>query len=90
MSTVANSATARYATSHAAGVHTPAAGAQLKLSAMVHGFSVAYWFAGGLLTLAALTALLLINARPQGAGQHGPDAQPGAGLAEDAVPVLAH
>uniref|UniRef100_A0AAU2VSU7 MFS transporter n=1 Tax=Streptomyces sp. NBC_00008 TaxID=2903610 RepID=A0AAU2VSU7_9ACTN len=65
LSTIANSATANYATSHAAQVHSQAAGAQLKSASMVHGYSVAYWFAAGLLALAALSAALLVNARPQ-------------------------
>jgi hypothetical protein len=100
LSTIANSATANYAKSHAAGVHSAAGGAQLKLSAMVHGFSVAYWIAAGLLTLAALSAGVLVNARPQRAGggqASGTDSTDSAatgaentGTIEDAVPVFAH
>ncbi|MEY9858854.1 EmrB/QacA subfamily drug resistance transporter [Catenulispora sp. GAS73] len=96
LSTIANSATANYAKSHAAGVHSAAGGAQLKLSAMVHGFSVAYWIAAGLLTVAAISAGVLINARPQqhsGRPEGGSGTGTGAGNAdtvEDAVPVFAH
>ena len=74
--------------------YSAAGAAQLKLSAMVHGLSIAYWIAAGLLTLAALAAGTLINARPQRGGGHsaGPD---GIGTestetVEDAVPVFAH
>ncbi|MEY9933178.1 EmrB/QacA subfamily drug resistance transporter [Catenulispora sp. GP43] len=96
LSTIANSATANYAKSHVAGVHSAAGGAQLKLSAMVHGFTVAYWLAAGLLTAAALVAGVLINARPQTQTQTGGGrSADGSGTertdtVEDAVPVFAH
>nr|WP_228561792.1 hypothetical protein [Catenulispora rubra] len=64
---------------------------------MVHGFSVAYWIAAGLLTVAAISAGVLVNARPQ---QHGGRPEGGSGTGdtgaghadtiEDAVPVFAH
>jgi len=92
LSTIANSATTTYAKGHAAGVHSAAGAAQLKLSAMVHGFSIAYWIAAGLLAGAALVAGVLINARPQNNDGHSVS---GAGAesteaVEDAVPVFAH
>ncbi|GAA2049937.1 MFS transporter [Catenulispora yoronensis] len=88
LSTIANSATSNYAKGHAAGVHSAADRTALGLSAMVHGFSVAYWIAGGLLALAALAAGVLINAKPQRGG-HG-EGENITGGVEDAVPVLAH
>ncbi|WP_037606270.1 MFS transporter [Streptacidiphilus rugosus] len=91
LSTIANNATTNYVHSHAAQVHSQAAGAQLKLAAMVHGFSTAYWIAAGLLALAALSAGLLVNARPLNTDHHGEhhggDAEVGS---EDAAPVFAH
>ncbi|SEM03018.1 MFS transporter [Streptacidiphilus jiangxiensis] len=90
LSTIANSATANYASSHAAQVHSKADGVQLGLQAMVHGFSVAYWIAGGLLALAALSAGLLINARPQSGGPDVHASGDGTKATEDAPPVFAH
>ncbi len=94
LSTIANSATANYAKGHAASVHSAADAALLKSSAMVHGFTTAYWVAAGLLALAGLSAALLVNARPLGGHHSEPGDEPGAGVAgagaEDAVPTLAH
>ena len=95
LSTVANSATATYAASHAAGVHSKAAAGQLQLSAMVHGFTIAFWMAAALLTLAAITAAVLVDAAPL---RHGPapstDASGGAGGVAgeplDDVPAFVH
>ncbi|HEV2633866.1 MAG TPA: MFS transporter [Actinocrinis sp.] len=94
LSTIANSATANYVTAHRAGVTSAAGGDLLKAQAMVHGFSIAFWCAAGLLTLAAVVAGLLINSRPQ-VGQHGSgggSASGGGGAesSEDVVPVFAH
>ncbi|MFC1408725.1 MFS transporter [Streptacidiphilus sp. N1-12] len=69
LSTIANSATAHYATSHAAGVRSASGAASLQSAAMVHGFSIAFGVAAGLLTLAGLSAALLVNARPLGGHQ---------------------
>ncbi len=94
LSTIANSATAHYATAHAAGVSSPAGLAQLEKLSMVHGFSTAYWVAAGMLALAAIVAATLINAAPLRG--HGPSAgsseRPGSptDAAQDDVPVLAH
>lgn len=88
LSTIANSATADYAKGHAASVHSAADAVLLKSSAMVHGFTTAYWIAAGLLALAGLSAAVLVNARPLG-GQHG-GSTPAAADAEAPVPTLAH
>ncbi|MHA6763887.1 MFS transporter [Streptacidiphilus sp. PAMC 29251] len=92
LSTIANSATADYAKSHAAGVHSAADAAMLKSSAMVHGFTQAYWVAAGLLALAGLSAALLVNARPQrgGHGAVGPGSEADADEAGAVTPTLAH
>lgn len=89
LSTIANSATASYVTAHRAAVTSPAGAGMLKAQAMVHGFSVAFWYAAGLLALAALVAGLLVNARPQ-AGQHGPSSSGGAESTDEVAPVFAH
>ncbi|MEE4544859.1 MFS transporter [Streptomyces sp. V4-01] len=65
LSTVANSAAARYAASHAADAHSRAAGTQLRLAAMVHGFSIAFWVAAALLAASACVAATLVDAGPQ-------------------------
>lgn len=91
LSTIANSATANYAASHAAQVHSKTEGARLALQAMVHGFSTAYWIAAGLLALAALSAGLLINARPQNGGHQDVQASgDGTKATEEAPPAFAH
>jgi EmrB/QacA subfamily drug resistance transporter len=91
LSTIANSATANYAKSHAAGVHSAADSVMLKSSAMVHGFTDAYWVAAGLLTLAGLCALFLVNARPQrGNSEAGPNGDADADQVGVAAPTLAH
>ncbi|MBR7828790.1 MFS transporter [Actinospica sp. MGRD01-02] len=94
LSTLANSATANYAASHAAAVHSQAAAGLLKLSAMVHGFTVAFWTAAGLLVLASITAAVLVNAAPLRSA-HAPDADASsggsdAGGPQDEIPVIVH
>jgi hypothetical protein len=89
LSTIANSATAHYATAHAAGVHSASGTAKLQSLAMVHGFTTAFAVAAGLLTLAGLSAALLVNARPLGGHHQGPGEGDSA-AAEPVAPALAH
>ncbi|MEU0255397.1 MFS transporter [Streptomyces sp. NPDC006184] len=84
LSTLATSATHDYATSHARGATTPAAGHLLRLQAMVHGFSTAIWWAAGILALAAATAFTLINTGHQGRNSHSDDPD------QVSVPSMAH
>ncbi|MEU0051957.1 MFS transporter [Streptomyces sp. NPDC006309] len=84
LSTLATSATHDYATSHARGATTPAAGHLLRLQAMVHGFSTAIWWAAGILALAAATAFTLINTGHQGRNSHSDDPD------KVSVPSMAH
>ncbi|MFF1401955.1 MFS transporter [Streptomyces sp. NPDC058294] len=84
LSTLATSATHDYATSHARGATTPAAGHLLRLQAMVHGFSTAIWWAAGILALAAATAFTLINTGHQGRNSHSDDPE------KVSVPSMAH
>ncbi|MFF1279712.1 MFS transporter [Streptomyces sp. NPDC058299] len=84
LSTLATSATQDYATSHARGATTPAAGHLLRLQAMVHGFSTAIWWAAGILALAAATAFTLINTGHQGRNSHSDDPE------KVSVPSMAH
>ncbi|MFI8941319.1 MFS transporter [Streptomyces syringium] len=88
LNTIATSATNAYASSHKAGAGNPKL---LQLNSMVHGYSIAIWWAAGLLTLAAAVAVVFVNAGHQG----GPSAA-GAGAGEGAdagvekIPVMAH
>ncbi|MFC1415458.1 MFS transporter [Streptacidiphilus cavernicola] len=91
LSTVANSATAGYAKGHASAVRSAADAAALKSSAMVHGFTTAYWVAAGLLALAGLSAAVLVNARPLGGHQVESDSKAAEAAEEqETVPTLAH
>ncbi|WP_431042624.1 DHA2 family efflux MFS transporter permease subunit [Streptomyces sp. P1-3] len=86
LSTIATSATTAYATSHAAGAKSVEL---LQAQAMVHGFSVAIWWAVGILLFAAALALVFINAGRPDLGQT--VAGSGDGEAQDApIPVMAH
>ena len=89
LSTIANSATAGYAKAHASGVHTVSGAADLQSAAMVHGFSIAFAVAAGLLALAGLSAALLVNARPLGGHQHS-SGDGDSAATEPVAPALAH
>ncbi|MEV5507908.1 MFS transporter [Streptomyces orinoci] len=85
LNTIAASATTAYAKSHLAHATSPKL---LGFQSMVHGYKVAIWWAGGILTLSALLALVLINVghdNGSSVAASGEDAD-----AEDFVPVMAH
>lgn len=89
LNTIAASATTAYAASHHAVAHTAAAAKSLAAQGAVHGYSVAIWWAVGILLVAAALAFALINTGPQGGG---PVAS-GGGATDDeelSVPVVMH
>jgi MFS family permease len=80
LSTVAHSAGTSWAKTHAAAATDPKL---FQLQAQVHSYSVAIWWAFGILVLAGITAGILVNAgKPE---HHTEGAE-----AEDAIPVMAH
>ncbi|MEU4891027.1 MFS transporter [Streptomyces sp. NPDC044780] len=85
LNTIAASATTDYARSHMAAAPSRKA---LELQSMVHGYTTAIWWAVGILALAAVLAITLVNAGRQDGG--GAVAGSEDGAAEDVVPVLAH
>jgi EmrB/QacA subfamily drug resistance transporter len=87
LNTIAASATTAYIKDHIAGAATKSQQQLVQSQGMVHGYTNAIWFAVGMLVLAALVVLTLVNAgRPGG----GPVAS-GAGVEDEvAVPVVAH
>ncbi|WP_435851942.1 MFS transporter [Streptomyces paromomycinus] len=62
LNTVAASATAAYLTTHTADTTTPAAHQLLQAQALVNGCTQASWWATGILVLATLTSIVLVNA----------------------------
>ncbi len=91
LNTIAASATTGYARAHLALARTPQGGRLLKLNAMVHGYSVAIWWAVGILAVAAAIAVALINTGHQGGTQVVSGNGDQASAAEDVpVPVVAH
>ncbi|MFC0600354.1 MFS transporter [Streptomyces palmae] len=90
LNTIAASATTSYGKSHLAEARNLE---HLKLESMVHGYSVAIWWAFGILLLASVVATVMINAgRPS---HHQPAAGSGGGEGKGAeqdvpVPVMAH
>ncbi|EME96414.1 MFS transporter [Streptomyces mobaraensis NBRC 13819 = DSM 40847] len=89
LNTLANSAKDDYVASHRAGATTKEAIQVLGIKATVHSFQVGIAWATGILTLAALVAVVFVNAgRPNAAAAAG--AGDGEGAVEDAVPVMAH
>ncbi|MFE4409035.1 MFS transporter [Streptomyces sp. NPDC056821] len=90
LNTIAASATTSYIQDHIANAATKPQQQLVQLQAMVNGYTSAIWFAVGILVVAAVIALTLVDAgRPGGAKVTGS----GSGAdAEDevAVPVIAH
>ena len=86
LNTVAANATTDWVASHAT---TAAAGRALQVEAVVHGYSTAIGWAAGILTLASLVALVLVDAGRQD-GTPSPGSSSADGDEEVAVPVLAH
>ncbi|MFD0585880.1 MFS transporter [Dactylosporangium darangshiense] len=81
LNTIAASATTLYVQDHIADAATKPQQQLVQLQGVVHGYTNAIWFAVGMLMLAALIALVLINAGH--AGSEGVED-------EVAVPVVAH
>jgi hypothetical protein len=77
LNTIAAGSTAAYLAAHAG------AGAAAK-AALVHGFSVAYWWAFGFLAAAALISLLAVNA---GNPRHVLGAVPATGESDNPAPA---
>ncbi|MEV6672502.1 MFS transporter [Streptomyces sp. NPDC051162] len=88
LNTIAASASTAYAKSHLSEATRGAAGQKLLvLQSSVHGYSVAIWWAVGILALSSAIAFLAINTGHQG----GPAARSGEDESiEDAIPVMAH
>ena len=89
LNTIAASATTAYAASHHAVSHTASAVRALAAQGMVHGYSVAIWWAVGILLMAAVFAFTLINTGPQ----DGAPGASGSGAKDDeqlSVPVAMH
>jgi predicted MFS family arabinose efflux permease len=84
LNTIATTATASYLAGHGAAGAAGAATAATVSAATVHGFSVAFAVAGGILGLALITVAVFINA-PAGAG----NAELGADVTGDGSPALA-
>ncbi|EGD53505.1 DHA2 family efflux MFS transporter permease subunit [Gordonia neofelifaecis] len=63
LNTIAANAAARYVTDHRGDIHGPADVADMKISALVHGETVGFYFAAAILVLVAIEAALLINVR---------------------------
>ncbi len=86
LNTIAASATGTFAAAHRAA--DPAAAKALAAQAAVHGYSVAIWWAVGILVISSALAFALINTGHQGGG---PVASGGVKDEEPlAVPVIAH
>ncbi|MFE7129255.1 MFS transporter [Streptomyces sp. NPDC057638] len=87
LNTIAASATTAYISDNAAGATNPQA---LQFQGMVNGFTTAYWWAVGMLTVAAVIALAMINTgRP---GLRGPQgtATGGGTDADSGLPAVLH
>ncbi|MFF3257508.1 MFS transporter [Actinacidiphila glaucinigra] len=81
LNTIAASATTSYVKSHIAGTATKPQRQLIQLQGVVHGYTHAIWFAVGMLVIATLIVLALVDAGR--AGSEGADDEP-------AVPVVAH
>ncbi|MGY4979201.1 MFS transporter [Streptomyces sp. 900105755] len=80
LNTIAASATTSYVKDHIADAATKPQQQLVQLQGVVHGYADALWFGVGVLLIATIVALTLVNRRPAGE-----DAE-----VEVAVPVVAH
>jgi EmrB/QacA subfamily drug resistance transporter len=88
LNTIAASATTAYIKDHIAGATSKSQAQLVQMQGAVHGYTNAIWIAVGMLVLASVIVLTLVNA-----GRPGPTTVTGSGEgAEDevAVPVVAH
>ncbi|MFI5686737.1 MFS transporter [Streptomyces sp. NPDC051636] len=69
LNTIATTSSAAYITAH---LHTPAQKATVIPAGVVHGYTVAIWWAAGVMLLAGLVAGLMVTAKPP---EHGAPAQ---------------
>ncbi|MET9256598.1 MFS transporter [Streptomyces sp. NPDC003717] len=92
LNTIAASATTSYIADHIGGATNRSQQQLVLLQGQVQGYTSAIWFAVGILVVAALIALTLINAgRPGGTPVAGSDATSGEAVEDEpAVPVIAH
>lgn len=92
LNTIAASATTSYIQDHIKGAATRPQQQLVQLESMVHGYTSAVWFAVGILVVAAVIALTLVNAgRPGGTKVNGSGDGSGAGAEDEtAVPVIVH
>ncbi|MFF3913078.1 MFS transporter [Streptomyces sp. NPDC001852] len=87
LNTIAASATTSYVKGHIAGAAAKPQAELVKLQGMVHGYSMAIWFAVGILGLASLIAFTFVNAGRPGTTE----VISGEGVEDEArVPVVAH
>jgi len=87
LNTVAASATAGWAASHAGSIGSAISTSQRASAAATHGYTTAFWWAAAILTLAAAVVTVCVNG-----GEDHASAAPssGAGQADAAVPAVAH
>ncbi|MFD3441918.1 MFS transporter [Streptomyces sp. NPDC058685] len=81
LNTIAASATTAYVRGHIAGAATKPEQQLLQLQGVVHGYTIAIWFAIGMLLIATLVVLALVNAGREGSERSAD---------EVALPVVAH
>jgi hypothetical protein len=88
LNTIAASATTSYIADHIGSAGSRSGAQMVQLQGMVHGYTNAIWFAVGMLVLAAVIVMVLVNAgRPDTTTVTGS----GAKLEDEvAVPVVAH
>jgi MFS family permease len=88
LNTIAASATTAYVKDHIAGATTKPQQQLVQLQGMVHGYTNAIWLAVGMLVLAAVIVLTLVNA---GSPDSSPVVASGEGVEDEVpVPVVAH
>ncbi|MEU6089083.1 MFS transporter [Streptomyces sp. NPDC047085] len=88
LNTIAASATTAYIKDHIAGATTKPQQQLVQLQGMVHGYTNAIWLAVGMLVLAAVIVLTLVNA---GSPDSSPVVASGEGVEDEVpVPVVAH
>ncbi|WP_189214724.1 MULTISPECIES: MFS transporter [Streptomyces] len=92
LNTVAASATTAYLTDHLAAATSRTQAQLVQLESMVHGYTSAIWFAVGILVLASVIAVTLVNAgRPGPAKRSGSGSGSGSGSEDELkMPVAMH
>ncbi|POX57142.1 MFS transporter [Streptomyces sp. Ru71] len=89
LNTIAASATTAYIKDHIAGATSKSQAQLVQLQGQVHGYTNAIWFAVGMLALAAVIAVTLVNAGRPGSSPVASGS--GDGVEDEApIPVVAH